>query len=173
MCLIFFFHPPLWLPLMFLSQGQCKCSMKDEDFLSSCFALWLALYNLQCSFLLVILKGSYDVAKKNIIWCNAMFIQFKVQKTHFPHTVHYCCSSMLCLSETCRFLQSSSFWEARYALIGQLSIALWLAEYLKRVMEMLRTLPYCDGVSRCNETKTITYYKRGIFCIQWVHNYLL
>ncbi len=31
-----------------------------------------------------------------------------------------------------QFLQSSSFWEARCALIGQLSSALWLAEYLKR-----------------------------------------
>ncbi len=36
------------------------------------------------------------------------------------------------------FLQSSSFWKARYALIGQLSSALWLAEYLKRVTEVLR-----------------------------------
>ncbi len=85
-----------------------------------------------------------------------MFMRFKVQKTHyFPHTVHYCCSSMLRLSETCRFLQSSSFWEARCALIGQLSSALWLAEYLKRVMEMLRPSPYCDAVSRRDETKTI------------------
>ncbi len=48
---------------------------------------------------------------------------------------------MLCLSETRRFLQSSLFWEARRALIGQLSSALWLAEYLKRVTEMLRPLP--------------------------------
>ncbi len=85
-------------------------------------------------------------------------------KTHyFPHTVHYCCSSMRRLSETRRFLQSSSFWEARCALIGQLSSALWLAEYLKRVTEMLHPLPYCDAVSwpfyslwsRCDETKTI------------------
>ncbi len=45
---------------------------------------------------------------------------------------------MLHLSETRTFLQSSLFWEARGALIGQLSSALWLAEYLKRVMEMLR-----------------------------------
>ncbi len=62
---------------------------------------------------------------------------------------------MLRLSETCRFLQSSSFWEARCALIGQLSSALWLAEYLNSVMEMLRPLPCCDAVSRCDETKTI------------------
>ncbi len=85
-----------------------------------------------------------------------MFTWFEVKKTHyFPHTVHYCCSSMPCLSEMCRFLQSSSFWEARCALIGQLSSALWLAEYLKRVTEMLRPLPCCDAVSRRNETTTI------------------
>ncbi len=59
------------------------------------------------------------------------------------------------LSETHRFLQSSSFWEARRALIGQLSSVLWLAEYLKREPEMLRPLPYCDAVSRRDDTKTI------------------
>ncbi len=59
------------------------------------------------------------------------------------------------LSETRRFLQSSSFWEERRALIGQLSSALWLAEYLKRVTEMLRPLPYCDAVSWRDDTKTI------------------
>ncbi len=51
---------------------------------------------------------------------------------------------MLRLSETSRFLQSSSFWEARRALIGQLSSVLWLAEYLKHVTEMLRLLPYLE-----------------------------
>ncbi len=59
------------------------------------------------------------------------------------------------LSETRSFLQSSSFWEARRALIGQLSSALWLAEYLKLVTEMLRPSPYCDAVSWRDETKTI------------------
>ncbi len=54
------------------------------------------------------------------------------------------------LSETCRFLQSSSFWEG-VLLIGQLSSALWLAEYLKRVTEMLRPLPCCDAVL-CDKT---------------------
>ncbi len=62
---------------------------------------------------------------------------------------------MLCLSETLTFLQSSSFWQARCALIGQLSSALWLAEYLKRVTEMLHPSPYCDAVSRRDNTKTI------------------
>ena len=40
-------------------------------------------------------------------------------------------------------------------LIGQLSSALWLAEFLKRVMEMLRPLTHCDGISQHEETKTI------------------
>ncbi len=43
----------------------------------------------------IYLKGSYDVAKMNIIWCNAMHLWLT-----FPHTVHYCFSSMLRLSET-------------------------------------------------------------------------
>ncbi len=59
------------------------------------------------------------------------------------------------LSETCQFLQSSSFWEVRCALIGQLSSALWLSKYLKRETEMLRPLLYCDAMSRRDETKTI------------------
>lgn len=46
------------------------------------------------------LKGSYDIAKKNnmlCIWRNAHY---------FPHNEHYCCSSMLCLFVTRRFLRS-------------------------------------------------------------------
>ncbi len=46
-------------------------------------------------------------------------------------------------------------WEARCTLIGQLYSALWLAEYLKRETEMLHPLPYCDAVSRRDETKKI------------------
>ncbi len=60
------------------------------------------------------------------------------------------------------FLKSSSFWEARHALIGQISGALWLAEYLKREMEMLRSSPYCDAVSRRDNKNNKTHYKRGI-----------
>ncbi len=74
---------------------------------------------------------------------------------HFHFHFHYCCSSMLHLSETHQFLQSSSFWEVRCALIGQISGALWLAEYLKREMDMLRLIQYCDTVYWCDDTKTI------------------
>ncbi len=54
------------------------------------------------------------------------------------------------LSETRRFLQSLSFWEARPDLIGQLSSVLWLVEELKRVTEMLcpLTLMPCPGAMR-------------------------
>ncbi len=62
---------------------------------------------------------------------------------------------MLRLSETRSFLQSSSFWEARRALIGQLPSALWLVEYLKRKTEILRPIPYCGAVSRRDDTRTI------------------
>ncbi len=70
---------------------------------------------------------------------------------------------MVRLSETCRILQSSSFWEARRALIGQISSAMWLAKYLKREMEMLRPLPYWDVVSRRDETKTIKLFINEAF----------
>ncbi len=82
-----------------------------------------------------------------------MFTWFEVQKNTLFST--YCTLLLLRLSETRRFLQSSSFWEARCALIGQLSGALWLAEYLKHVTEILCPLPCCDAVSQCDETKTI------------------
>ncbi len=82
---------------------------------------------------------------------------FKVKKQIIFHIWYIIVvySSMLRLSEKQRFLQSSSFWEARRALIGQLSSALWLAEYLNHVTEMLRPSLYCEAVSRRDDTKTI------------------
>ncbi len=77
---------------------------------------------------------------------------------------------MLHLSEIRWFLQNTSFWEARCALIGQLSSALWLAEYLKRETEML---PCCDAVSQRDRLKQYNPLKIGICCIQWGHNYWL
>ncbi len=82
-------------------------------------------------------------------------MRFKVKNTLFST---YCTLLLLLYappSETRRFLQSSSFWEARCALIGQLSSALWLVECLKRETEMLRPSPYCYAVFRRDETKTI------------------
>ncbi len=54
-------------------------------------------------------------------------------------------------------LQSLLSWEARCALIGQLSSELGLAKYLKHVMEMLRPSPYCDAMSWHDDTKTIQH----------------
>ncbi len=99
------------------------------------------------------IKGVIWCAKKEhyFVYCN-VFMWFKVQKTHYFST--YCTLLLLLYappSETHRFLQSSLFWEARCALIGQLSSALWLAEYFKRVTEMLppyRIVMPCPGATR-------------------------
>ncbi len=72
------------------------------------------------------------------------------------YCVHYCCSSMFCFSEMRRFLQSSSLWEARCALIASYPVHcdwpntsnVWRKCYS----------PYhvvCDAVSRRDETITI------------------
>ncbi len=83
------------------------------------------------------LKGSYDVAKNNIIlciWCNAMCLCGLMFKNNIIFHMLHIIVAPLCPA----FLKSSSFWEARLVLIGQLSGALWLTEYHERVMEMLR-----------------------------------
>ncbi len=58
---------------------------------------------------------------------------------------------MLHLSETCWFLQSLLFWEARQLWLASYPVA----EYLKRETEMLRLLPYCDAMFWRGETKPI------------------
>ncbi len=99
-----------------------------------------------------------SVDKKNVIlciWWNA----FTLFVVHSPHTVHYCC----CRSETCWFLQSSSLWEAKRALIGQLSCALWLAGYLKHVTEMLRPLrPKYTCFKKNNSTCCVVTRRPGL-----------
>ncbi len=88
-----------------------------------------------------------DVAKRTLFGVmQCVYVVRGSQNILFSHTVHYCFSSMPCLSETRWFLQSSSFWKARRALIGLLSGVLWLAEYLKHEMEMLHPSPYSDAV---------------------------
>ncbi len=66
----------------------------------------------------IFLKGPYDVAKITL-FCVFGVMQCVYVVRGFPHTVH-----MPRFYETCRFLQSISFGEARCALIGQLSAAL-------------------------------------------------
>ncbi len=95
------------------------------------FYVLLYIFPQKIHFLDSILKRSYDEAKKNIIWCiwcNAMFTWFKAH--YFSHTVHYCCSSMLRLSEAhekrgvlwlasypvrCDWLNTSSVWRKCYS----------------------------------------------------------
>jgi len=50
-----------------------------------------------------------------------MLTCFNVQTTHFSNIVHYCRSSMPCLSQLRCFLQSPYFQQAQSALIGQLT----------------------------------------------------
>ncbi len=59
----------------------------------------------------------------------------------------YIIISPLCTAFLKRVSFYKAFWEVRRALIGQLSSALWLAEYLKRETEMLRPSPYCDAAT--------------------------
>ncbi len=42
-------------------------------------------------------KGLFNVAKNNIIWCDAMCLcDLRLKTTHYSrHTVHYCCSVFL------------------------------------------------------------------------------
>ncbi len=102
---------------------------------------------------------TYDVAKKNIIlciWCNAMCLC----GLRFKNTLYSTYCTLLLLLYALPFWNVSIFTKlivlrARRALIGQLSSALWLAEYLKRVMEMLHPSLYCDAVSQRDDTKTI------------------
>ncbi len=104
--------------LTFLESSLLTPSSSPSDSLSPSYVALARKINTKFSSL----KGSYDVAKKNIIlciWCNAMCLcGLMLKKHYFTHTVHYR-SSMPHLSETRRFLQSSSFWEVMCALIGQ------------------------------------------------------
>ncbi len=54
-----------------------------------------------------------------------------------------------------RLLQSSLSWEASVLWLASYPVRCGLAEYLKRVTEMLRPLPCFDAMSWCDETKTI------------------
>ncbi len=55
------------------------------------------------------------------IWCNAMCLRgSRFKKHYFPHTVHYCCSSML------RFLKRADFYKAHRS---EKRGVLWLASY--------------------------------------------
>ncbi len=97
-----------------------------------------------------LLKGSYDVAKKNIILCilcNAILV--RGSKNTLFSTYCYFCSSMPGLSETGWFVH---VLRSKVCTNWPAISALWLAEYLKRVTEMLHPFPHCDAVSRHQDT---------------------
>ncbi len=65
----------------------------------------------------------------------------------------------LCAAFPCQLLQR----KARHALIGQIYGALWLAEYLKRVMEMLRPLTIFGNTQRLHDNNTTARIKATPF----------
>ncbi len=99
----------------------------------------------------------------------------RVKKTLFFHILYLLLLLYAPSFWNVPILQSSSFWEARCALIGQLSGVLWLAEYLKRVTEMYA--PYCivmpcPGAMRQGTIKT--HYKEAFvaFSEEIITNYI-
>ncbi len=127
----------------------------------------------------IYLKGSYDVAKKNIIlciWCNAMCLRGSRFKKHIIFHILYIIVAPLCSA----FLKHADFYKAHHS---EKWGVLWLASYQVRCdwpntssmwWKCYAPLPCWDAVSRRDDTKTIkTHYKRGICCIQWGHNYWL
>ncbi len=105
-----------------------------------------------------------------------MCLWIKVKKKHIIFHILYIIVAPLCSA----FLKRIDFYKAYRS---EKRGVLWLAsypvrydwpKYLKRVTEMLRPLPYCDAVSRRDETENNkTHHKWGICCIQWGHNYWL
>ncbi len=57
------------------------------------------------------LKGSYDVAKKNIIWCNAMCLCGSRLKKHFIFHILYIIVAPLCSA----FLKRTEFYKAHHS----------------------------------------------------------
>ncbi len=106
------------------------------------------------------LKGSYDVAKKNIIWCiwcNAMCLCSLRLKKHIIFHILYIIVAPLCPA----FLKRVDFYKAHRS---EKRGVLWLASYpvhcdwpntssVRR--KCYAPLPYCDALSRCDHTKTI------------------
>ncbi len=106
------------------------------------------------------LKGSYDVAKNNIIlciWCNAMCLCGLRFKKHIIFPILYIIVAPLCPA----FLKSADFYKAHRS---EKRGVLWLASYPVRCdwpntssvkLKWYAPLPYCDAVSRRDDTKTI------------------
>ncbi len=131
-----------------------------------------------CTTFFLALKGSYDVAKKNIIlciWCNAMCLCGLSFKKHIIFHILYIIVAPLCSA----FLKRVDFYQAH---CSEKRGVLWFASYPVRC-----DWPNTSSVSRNVAPLTVlwcrlpvrrhknnkTHYKRGICCIQWGHNYWL
>ncbi len=89
------------------------------------------------------LKGSYGVAKKNIIlciWCNSMCLCGLRFKKHIIFHILYVIVAPLCPA----FLKRIDFYKAHRSekrgvlWLASYPVRSWLAEYVKHVTEMLR-----------------------------------
>ncbi len=81
------------------------------------------------------LKGSYDIAKNNIIWCNAMFMWFKVKK-HIIFHILYIIVHPLCPA----FLKRVDIYK--------------LHHFKKRGVHWLASYPvHCDKLNTTNKYK--------------------
>ncbi len=124
------------------------------------------------------LKGSYDVAKKNIIlciWCNAMRLCALRLKKHIIFHILYIIVAPLCSA----FLNTSIFtklivlrsevcsdWPA-----SQCVVIGWIPQACDGNVKPLTVL-WCRVPARQHKNNK-THYKRGICCIQWGPNYWL
>ncbi len=97
-----------------------------------------------------------------LVKCN-VFTQFKVQKHIIFHIMYIIVAPLCSAFLKCVNFYKSSFWEARRALIGQLSSALWLAEIqaCDRNITTLTVL-WCRVPARRHKNNK-THFKRSIF----------
>ncbi len=89
------------------------------------------------------------------IWCNAMCLHGLRFKEHIIFHILYIIVPPLCSA----FLKHVDFYKAHRSenrgvlWLPAIQCIVWLAEYLKHVMQMLRPLPCCDAVSRAGATR--------------------
>ncbi len=120
------------------------------------------------------LKGSYGVAKMNIILCiccNAMCL-CDLRLKHFFFHILYIIVALLCSA----FLKCDDFYKVH---LSEKRGVLWLASYLVRWIPQAwdgsvtpLTVLWCRVPAQRHKNNK-THNKWGICCIQWGHNYWL
>ncbi len=146
--------------------------VKTQGFLNLTIVFWYILVGS----VLKNLKGSHDVAKKNIIlciWCNAMCLCSLMFKKHIIIHILYIIVAPLCSI----FLKRVDFYKAHHS---EKRGMLWLASYPVRCdwpNTSSRNVPpltilWCRVPVRRHKYNK-THYIRGVCCIQWGHNFWL